>query len=328
MKSSVILFLLLLVSFLLTYLVRFFALRLNVLDVPNERSSHKYPTPRGGGLAIVVCWYIGLIFLYVNNQIDENLFFALLSGIILAVISLIDDIISLKPVFRLAGQFLSAGLAVYFLKGLRFFNISGWIIDSELILIPLIIIAIVWFINLFNFLDGIDGYASVEAISIAIVLFIFTGNFLSLLLIACVSGFLIWNWPKAKIFMGDVGSTQLGFILIIVGIYLNNENKFSFLLWILLSSPFWFDATLTLFRRFRNKEKLSQAHRKHIYQRIVRYGFSHQQTNMALIGLNIFITGVILLIYKFDILTLPLFFSVIGLLFYINYQVDKRVRFK
>lgn len=314
-------------SFILTWLIRIWALKFKILDIPNKRSSHSTPTTRGGGLAIVICWYLGITFLFAYDYIAENLYYAFLSGSILAVISLIDDLLSLKPAIRLLGQLLSASLAVFFLKGIDFIIISGWTIKSEIILIPLIIIAIVWFINLYNFLDGIDGYASIEAICIAGIIFLFTGNTLSLLLIASIAGFLFWNRPKAKIFMGDIGSTQLGFILIILGIYLHNEKQFSLVHWIILASPFWFDATFTLFRRWKNNEKLSQAHKKHAYQRIVQYGFTHLQTDLALIALNVLMAIVIVFVRKFSFLTIPLFISVIILLYLITRKVDKRVPF-
>ena len=314
-------------SFILTWLIRLWALKFKILDIPNKRSSHSTPTTRGGGLAIVICWYLGITFLFAYDYIADNLYYAFLSGSILAVISLIDDLLSLKPAIRLLGQLLSASLAIYFLKGIDIIIVSGWTIKPEIILIPLIIIAIVWFINLYNFLDGIDGYASIEAICIAAVIFLFTGNTLSLLLIASIAGFLFWNRPKAKIFMGDIGSTQLGFILIILGIYLHNEDQFSLVHWIILVSPFWFDATFTLFRRWKNNEKLSQAHKKHAYQRIVQYGFTHLQTDLALIALNVLMAIVIVFVRKFSFLTIPLFISVIILLYLITRQVDKRVPF-
>lgn len=315
-------------SFILTWLIRLWTLKFKILDIPNKRSSHSTPTPRGGGLAIVICWYLGITFLFIYDYIADNLYYAFLSGSILAVISLIDDLLSLKPVIRIIGQIVSASLAIFFLKGIDFIIVSDWTIKSEIILIPLIIIAIVWFINLYNFLDGIDGYASIEAICIAAVIFLFTGNTLSLLLIASIAGFLFWNWPKAKIFMGDVGSTQIGFILIIFGIYLNNENQFNLVHWIILTSPFWFDATYTLFRRWKNKEKLSQAHKKHAYQRIVQYGYTHLQIDLVLIALNVLIAIVIMVIIKFSFLTIPLFIFVIILLYLLIRMVERRVPFK
>ena len=200
-------------------------------------------------------------------------------------------------------------------------------IASDIILILFALLAIIWFINLYNFLDGIDGYASIEAICIAIVLFMFTGNNTALLLIASIAGFLFWNRPKAKIFMGDVGSTQLGFILIVLGIYLHNDGQFNFINWILLSTPFWFDATLTLFRRWRNGETLSQAHKKHVYQRLVQVGYDHLQVNMILIGLNIYIAVNLLLISRFNYLIIPLFLTTVIILYLLTRIVDRKVPF-
>ncbi len=154
-------------------------------------------------------------------------------------------------------QILTALNAFFFLKGINPVFISTIEISHLLSFFQLVIIGIVWFINLYNFLDGIDGYASLEAITIAALMFIFTGSFINMIFIACILGFLYWNWPKAKIFMGDIGSTQLGFILIVLGIYYHNKSELSIINWIMLSSLFWFDATLTLFRRWRNKEKLA-----------------------------------------------------------------------
>ncbi len=315
-------------SFILTWLIRIWTLKFKILDIPNKRSSHSSPTPRGGGVAIVICWYLGITFLFVYNYIAANLYYAFLSGSILAVISFIDDLLSLKPAIRLIGQLLSASLAIFFLNSIDQIVIDDWTINSNYILIPLIILAIVWFINLYNFLDGIDGYASIEAICMATVIFIFTGNTLSLLLIASIAGFLFWNWPKAKIFMGDVGSTQLGFILIILGIHLNNENQFDLIHWIMLASPFWFDATYTLFSRWRNKEKLSQAHNKHVYQRITQYGYTHLQTNIVLIALNTLIAIIILITKKFSYLIIPSSLFILILFCFITRLVDKKVPFK
>ncbi len=260
-------------SYLLTYLIRNFALRNKMVDIPNERSLHVIPTPKGGGIAIVLTWYVGITLLYFYGIIEHKLYFALLSGIMLALVSLADDLKGLSPHIRLIVQFLTAILAFYFLSGLRPLVIPELNINYNFYIYPFVIIGMVWFINLFNFMDGVDGFASVEVITISAVLFIMSWNLVTILLIACVTGYLCWNWPKAKIFMGDVGSTQLGFILIVLGIYYHNTLEFSILNWIMLTSPFWFDATLTLLRRWRNKEKLSEAHCKHAYQRIVQAGF-------------------------------------------------------
>jgi len=123
---------------------------------------------------------------------------------------------------------------------------------------------------------------------VALGMFLLSKNPVLLVLVFAILGFLVWNWPKAKIFMGDIGSTQLGYILIILGIYFNNYIKINFIGWLILTSLFWVDASLTLYRRWRNKEKLSQAHKKHYYQRIVQYGFTHKKTVVGSIVINLF----------------------------------------
>ena len=315
------------ISLILTYLIRRIALHHNILDIPNERSSHVSPLPRGGGLAFVISWYIGISALYYLDYIESYLYFALLSGILLAVISLIDDLISLKPVVRLTAQMITALMAFFFIKGINPVSISGVEINSLIILYPLVIIGIVWFINLYNFLDGIDGYASLEAITIAALMFIFTGSSINIILIACILGFLFWNWPKAKIFMGDIGSTQLGFILIVLGIYFHNKSELSIINWIMLSSLFWFDATLTLFRRWRNKEKLSIAHKKHAYQRAVQSGLSHQNTILLSIGINFVIAILVFISRKYEFLLIPAFLFNLLFLYGVTFLIDRKVPF-
>jgi UDP-N-acetylmuramyl pentapeptide phosphotransferase/UDP-N-acetylglucosamine-1-phosphate transferase len=298
-----------------------------MFDIPNERSLHYIPTPHSGGIAIVITWYTGLTILYYSGIIEKSLFSAMLCGILLAVVSLIDDLTGLKPVIRLIAQFVTAMAAFYFLGGLRPLFIPGLNVDYQFLIYPLSVVGMVWFINLFNFMDGVDGFASLEAIIICSVLFVFTWSMSSILLIACTMGFLYWNLPKAKIFMGDVGSTQLGFILVVFGIYYHNILEFSILNWIMLTSPFWFDATLTLFRRWRNGEKLSEAHRKHAYQRIVQAGFSHEKVDLFLIGINL-VNIILITIYReIKVLQIPLFILTLVFYYLITISVDRRVPF-
>jgi UDP-N-acetylmuramyl pentapeptide phosphotransferase/UDP-N-acetylglucosamine-1-phosphate transferase len=305
-----------------------FALKRKLLDIPNERSSHFLPTPKGGGVAIIVSWYLGISILYFLNFIPENLFYSLLSGLLLAIISFIDDIVDLKPYIRLIAQVITASIALAFLDGLASIVIYKFEISFRIFLLPFTVVGMVWFINLYNFLDGIDGYASLEAITIAFAVFIFTGNIVCLIFMVCVLGFLSWNWPKARIFMGDVGSTQLGFILIVLGIYFHNQGELSIIHWLMLSSLFWFDATITLFRRWKNKEKLSLAHRKHVYQRAVQSGLSHQKTVLISLVFNILILGLVFLSRSFLSLTLPLFFINLIFLYGLTRFIDKKVPFK
>ena len=309
-------------------MIRYFTLRHQILDIPNERSSHSVPTPRGGGLAIVITWYLGISILNYLNYLDNQLYLALLSGILLACVSVIDDLIDLKPYIRLSIQTLTAILAFFLINGINPVEISGFEINSKILLYPIVIVGIVWFINLYNFLDGIDGYASLEAIFISILLYLFTGNTICLVLIVAVIGFLFWNWPKAKIFMGDIGSTQLGFILAILGIYFHNKSDMPILQWLMLTSLFWFDGTLTLFRRWRNKERITIAHRKHAYQRVVQSGLSHQRTLIISVLINLIIAGLVILTRVYVFLTIPFFLVNILILYGITRLIDQKVPFK
>ena len=328
MKIAILIIILGFFSFLLTYLIRLFALRKKIVSIPNERSLHVVPTPLGGGLAIVLTWYIGITILFFSGIVERSLYFALLSGILLAFVSFIDDMIGLKPSVRLFFHFVTAIAAFIFLGGLRQLIIPGIEFNYNFLIYPLAIIGMVWFINLFNFMDGVDGFASLEAVTICLIIFILSGSIINILLIACISGFFFWNWPKAKIFMGDVGSTQLGFILVVLGIYFHNIYQFSILNWIMLSSPFWFDATFTLYRRWRNGEKLSVAHRKHAYQRIVQAGFSHLKVNLWLTLINVFVVVMILIYREIKFLQIPLFVLTLLFFFLLTKQVDRRVPFK
>ena len=274
-------FIILVASFILTWVYRKFALRKSLLDIPNQRSSHRVPTPRGGGLAIVLAWFTGICWLHFHHLIDTNLFYALLCSVPLVILGLLDDIFSLKPLVRFAGQALAAAGALYFLGGLKMIDLGFTILTGTWLFTPLAFVGIIWFTNLFNFLDGIDGYAAMEAIFMGLAFFFLTGNHTGLLLAVATLGFLFWNWQPARIFMGDVGSTVLGFTIVVLIIYFQNTEQLPLISSLVLTALFWFDATITLYRRWKNRETLSQAHRKHAYQRIVQYGFSHRKTVLA-----------------------------------------------
>ena len=303
-------------------------MKYKVLDIPSERSSHKIPTPRGGGIAIVVSWYIGIIILYTADLVDRKLFLALMSGVILAVIGLLDDLYRIKPALRLMFQFITAVIALVFIIGGDSSSFLELDFIHPLILYTAMIIGILWFINLYNFLDGIDAYASVETMFIAITMFLFTGDIILLVLVSVVLGFIYWNWPNAKIFMGDVGSTQLGFIIVILGIYYHNTTDFKIIHWLMLSSLFWFDATFTLFRRLINGEKLGKAHKKHAYQRIVQAGFSHLKTNILALLLNLIVLIIVIISYYVRTLRIPGFLFILLLFYGITRIIDKKVPFQ
>ena len=321
-------FVLFFISYIATYLVRTIAIKMNVYDIPTERSSHTIPTPRGGGIALIISWYIGITYEHFFwNSMPSNLFYAFLSGLILVVIGLIDDIWRVNPKIKIIFQVLTSLLAIFFLGGLQKVDLGLFIIENKYILSVFAIIGIVWAINLFNFLDGIDGYLGSEVVFISLSISLLCLNSIVISLGAITLGFLIWNWQKAKIFIGDVGSTLLGFNIAVFAIYFQNMDKTSILVWIILSSVFWFDATLTLYRRFKNKEKLSIAHKKHAYQRIVQAGFSHQKTTLSALGLNIILACIAYITFKQTSLMLPGLIVSVLFLYIIVKLIDKKKPF-
>ena len=273
-------------SFILTYFIKNYAIKKSLVAEVNERSSHTTPTPHGGGIAIALSWFVGLSYLFYTNAIDPQLFYALLVGTVISIVSYLDDLYELSPKVRLLTQSLVAVAGLYFLGGLQELDFFFFTITNPIVTNTFAFFMIVWFINLYNFLDGIDGYAGAEAIFLALAGFLFFGGAHFLVLIAATLGFLLWNWHKAKIFMGDVGSTLLGYNIALFTLYYADKNSDNFWIWIVLFGTFWFDATLTLVRRKLNKEQLSVAHKKHAYQRLTQSGWSHSKVVIASIVLN------------------------------------------
>lgn len=314
-------------SFGSTWLMRRIALRKAILDIPNQRSSHARPTPRGGGVAIVLAWYAGLSFLFFTGKLSETLFGAFLPGLLLVGIGFLDDIFQLKPIFRLSVQVLAAGASLAVLGGLQKLDFGFWLFESPYLLTILAFFGFLWSINLYNFLDGIDGYAASEIIFLGIALFLFTFQAAALLLAVAALGFLPWNWQEAKIFMGDVGSTLLGFNVAVLAVYFQNTEEFSIFGLLILYAVFWFDASLTLFRRWRRNEKLTQAHRKHAYQRLVRSGWSHQKTVLAALALNLAGFGLAMCSMVFKPWLILFFVLHLTLIQGVIFWVDKRKAF-
>ena len=304
-------------SVLLTFLIKKYAIKKSIYDVPNERSSHTTPTPRGGGVAIVVVFYLSLILF--KDKIDFGLFLALLTSIPIVVISVIDDLFTLSSKIRLAVQALSALLGLYFLGGVEsidfvFFKLNGAFVNV------IAFISILWLTNLYNFLDGIDGYASSEAVTVGLGMFIFFSNPLGLVIAVASLGFLVFNWHKATIFMGDVGSATLGYLFAIFAF--SNTSDGNIYIWLILLSLFWYDATITLFRRYRNGESITQAHKKHAYQRLTQAGWSHSLVVHWAIGFNV--VSILLLLW---IKSYILFLILLVILYLIMYFIDRKRAF-
>jgi Fuc2NAc and GlcNAc transferase len=281
--------LLFLLSFVLTYFIKKHAIKNSLFAEITERSSHTVPTPHGGGVAIAITWFIGLTYLFFTHTIDTSLYYALMVGIIISAISYVDDLYELSAKLRLFTQALVALLGLYFLGGFNELYLFFFSIENPIITNIFSFILIIWFINLYNFLDGIDGYAGSEAIFLSIAGYLLFTDLHFIVLAVSVLGFLIWNWHKAKIFMGDVGSTLLGYTVAIFTIYYSNQDATNFWIWIILFGLFWFDATVTLIKRYRNREKLSEAHKKHAYQKLTQNGWKHDKVVLFSILVNIFL---------------------------------------
>lgn len=298
------------------------------LDRPNGRRQSNVSVPTAGGIAIAITWYIGIFYLLFIGSINSALVKALLSGLILVIIGLLDDIFELKPIIRIIAQMISVGLALFFLGGLNSLNFGFAESQLSILWSPLAFLGILWMINLYNFMDGIDGFAAMETVFISLFFFLFAGASYNLLLLAAALGFLIWNWPKAKIYMGDTGSTLIGFTIGVLLVRYQNTGQMNLFVGLIPLSIFWFDASFTLFRRWRNKEKLSEAHKKHAYQRLVQSGFSHQKVVLWSVVVN----GILFVLawgaYTWPKLVMLFFVFALGLLYGITRWIDGRKAFE
>ena len=246
--------------------------RKQALDIPNERSSHIAATLRGGGLSIVL---IFLTLFVLTTELSHA--YVLLGGAILvAVVGIVDDNKHLPPLIRIGVHSLAVLMCLAFL-GVPTVSLGSIDITAPWLLYPLAAIAWVWCINLFNFMDGIDGIASLQSItmslSAALILFIVSPQesawiFSLLLLASVVAGFLVWNWPPAKIFMGDGASGFLGFILAGFAVLSSIQTVMNVWSWVILFGMFIVDASVTLLTRLIRREVWYQAHRQHVYQRL------------------------------------------------------------
>lgn len=283
-----------LVSLLVTHLVRYYAIRHSLIDIPNSRSSHSEPTPRGGGLAIVLTWFLGLAILIVFERFDPRVGLALLvGGALVAGIGWLDDRRGISAGARAVVHVLAAIWAVWCLGGFRSLNVGATVVSLGTAGSVLAVVGITWLVNLYNFMDGIDGLAGGEAMSVALVGGVLlahagaTGFALAVFsLAAAVAGFLVLNWPPAKIFMGDVGSGLLGYALAVIALASERAGAVPSLVWVVLLGVFIVDATATLMYRFLKGERWYQAHRSHAYQRAVQSGYSHRVVTMTVLGLN------------------------------------------
>jgi Fuc2NAc and GlcNAc transferase len=285
-----------LISWILVGIVRAIALRAGLMDIPNHRSSHVRPTPRGGGIAIVTIVLTSLAMVIALHE--ESPRFPMMwaaGGALVSAAGFLDDVREVSAWIRLGIQSIAASVIIWAAGGFPSLPTPtgaidlggiGWIVGAA---------AIVWSINIYNFMDGIDGLAASQTVFVAVAgafLLAMSGSVDSLqiplfALAGASAGFLIWNFPPAKIFMGDVGSGFVGFSLAAVAIFAAAHGAVSLWAWFVLNALFVVDATTTLVTRLIRRERVYQAHRSHVYQRLARRWYSHRTVTLAYSTINV-----------------------------------------
>ncbi|MCX6537033.1 MAG: glycosyltransferase family 4 protein [Actinobacteria bacterium] len=285
------------ISFGVTHFVRRNAIKRKKFDIPNDRSSHKNPTPRGGGIAVAAAFIFGLLALLIRRDIDRESFYAIVvPGSLVAIIGYLDDLGRVTAArLRLIGHFVAAVIAVYILGGLPPMTLFSETIDIGFVGNIIAVLFLVWMLNLFNFMDGIDSITGVEALTSCLVLVFFLINKsetelwqVPALLCGAVVGFLYFNWPPAKIFLGDIGSGFIGFTIGVIALVIAKTQPLITWATIILLGVFIVDATVTLIRRLINKQQISEAHRSHAFQHLANSADRHLKVSLSIAAVNIF----------------------------------------
>lgn len=279
-------------SFLFVAIYRAHALKNNILDIPNQRSSHIIPVPRGGGIGIVLAVLVMLPFSGMDSVFICGL---IMSSLLVAVIGFLDDLKGLSATRRLFWHVFASVFLLYIIGG--FPDVFIWGIRVYGVVFSNIfgVLFLVWMLNLYNFMDGIDGIASIEALTVSLgaslILFLRDGDggaISACLLISFASfGFLLWNFPRARIFMGDSGSSFLGFILGGMAIYSETVSPGMIWVWLILLGVFVVDATMTLIVRALRGDKIYEAHRTHAYQKASQMMHGHVPVTLCVGVINV-----------------------------------------
>ena len=294
MTSLFIFVLLTILSYFGVYLIRRYTEKHELLDHPNERSSHVTPTPRGGGLVIVVLVLVLGLWSVLEADLYRGLIY-ILGGIIIAWLGWRDDIHSLSPRLRFTVQGIVAAISIY---GLGYFKVITIPMFGELQLSAIgIVITFLWIIgltNAYNFMDGIDGMAGGVALSAGIGWMWLASNmhnsfafWVALAITASSLGFLGHNWSPARIFMGDVASTFLGYSFAVLPLISSDKSGDALMLGTLLMWTFIMDASVTFFQRLIRRENVVAPHRSHLYQRLVIAGYKHETISSLYIVLTL-----------------------------------------
>ncbi len=306
------------ISFFLTFFVGRSLKKFGLYDVPTERGMHTFDTVRGGGLAVVVCLMLLISFHLLIDSLDSVIAMSMIISLfVIGLLGLCDDFKGLSFKFRLVIHFIVASFLVFSLQddinniNLYPLPISGSLKDLFFILF------IVWFINLYNFMDGINGIASAQAIyffsSLAALSILIPemSHEIYLGYSAIFFGFLLWNFPKPRIFLGDVGSGSIGVFIAVNIISISSIDPNLFWISLILMSIFIVDTTFTLLVRILLRQSFHQAHNSHVYQKSALALNSHTLVTLMIVFFN---TAVILpLIAVFLIFGWNLFYLVLGI---------------
>ncbi|KAM3095910.1 MraY family glycosyltransferase [Phormidesmis sp. 146-12] len=284
-----------LLSFLLVALIRNY-LSSYLLDVPNDRSSHTKPTPRGGGLGFVIAFALtsaALPFLTnsehsILKPTDALHIWSVLLP--LAIVGIVDDRYSVPSAIRYLVQLMSASIAVFWFGAFPQPWLTPLGLAGTIVAVVLTIIGMTALINFYNFMDGLDGLvAGVTVVQLGFLAIELNQPILLLLLVALL-GFLWWNWSPAKIFMGDVGSTVLG-ATVAIGLLDQSHNAVQSWSALAITLPLVADAIYTLVRRLQRRENIFKPHRTHIYQRLQQAGWSHASVASSYILMTMIIAA-------------------------------------
>jgi Fuc2NAc and GlcNAc transferase len=270
-----------LITFGGVYLYKKIAIRLGIVAKPNFRTLHESPTPRGGGVVFSILFILAIFLIWQYLKLSDNLFLILgVGGFIATLFGFIDDIKNIRARIKLIIQLLLSGWVVYWLYSDSLLLLNLMLI---FIAIPACLFFMVWMMNAYNFMDGVDGMAASGAIfaSLALALVLFLTNssvelmLVFILIATTVGGFIVFNWPPATIFMGDAGSVFLGYIFGSLLLFTVLNNNISIWVWLTVFGYFFADTIVTQIVRVISIKKWYLAHRSHAYQNLARITDSH-----------------------------------------------------
>ncbi len=325
-----------LLSAVFTGIARRYSLKNKIIDIPNERSSHEIATPRGGGVSLACITICSILLGYIFDLLAQDDFLALFFSLTaVASIGWLDDKGDISSYWRFIIYSIAALWSLCWVGVLENIRLGDLIIDISFSFSIIITwLGIVWLTNLYNFMDGTDGLAAMQAIlasSLGFILLLLQKEqgyaLICLCLASASAGFIYWNWPTAKIFMGDIGSCMIGAFFAIFSIITDKSDIMPVSLWCMLLSLFICDATFTLIKRIIFGEKWYQAHKIHAYQLLVQMGMSHKTLLLNFILINlVIIWPATFFAWLYPHLAVYLVFTLVCILFFLWLLIQLKYR--